>query len=299
MLSIFYFQAKVQSKYVVYATNGSFLIMTLVKIALLLVSASLICFAWVGLCEVILTAFFLVLAYTNDHQSISKWRYNGQVAKELLKDSWPLIFSGLAIMVQARIDQVMLGSMIGDVEVGQYSAAMRLIEVFAFLPMIIASTLGPYVTKAKNLSMALYYERMTNIYRIMFITFLLTSIPIFIFGNQVTLLLYGNEFDRAGLLFSLFGIRLFFANFGIGKSIFITNENLFKYSLVAAIVGSLVNIVGNLILIPVYHSEGAIISTILSFFITIFLLDIFFEKTRVNLKLMLLSIATPYKLKIN
>ncbi len=66
----FYFQAKVQSKYTVYAANGAFILMTLMKVVLLLIGAPLIAFAWAGLVEIILTAFFLVIAYQGNHCNI-------------------------------------------------------------------------------------------------------------------------------------------------------------------------------------------------------------------------------------
>ena len=47
-----------------------------------------------------------------------------------MKDSWPLIFSGAVLMIQARIDQVMIKEMINSTEVGYYSAAIRLIEAY-------------------------------------------------------------------------------------------------------------------------------------------------------------------------
>ncbi len=293
----FYFQAKVQSRYTVYAANGAFVLMTLVKIALLLTSAPLIAFAWAGLGEIALTAIFLLVAYRVNHHNMREWRYDRRVAHELLKDSWPLIFSGLAIMIQARIDQVMLGNMIGNEEVGQYSAAMRLIEAFGVVPMIIMQSLAPAVTQARMHSDALYYERLTNIYRLMFLTFLLIAIPIFLLGDKIVLVLYGHEYEQAGALFSLFAIRQIFVNFGVGKSLFIVNENLFKYALMTAVIGAILNIGINYMLIPEYKSMGALWGTIISFSITIFAMDIFFDKTKKNLKCMLLGIVTFYKIK--
>jgi O-antigen/teichoic acid export membrane protein len=295
----FYYQSKVKSKYSVIATNSAFVLMTVIKIALLVKSAPLIFFACAGLCEIALGGLFLCVAYKLDHNEIRSWRYDSQIARALLKDSWPLVFSGFALMIQAKIDQVMLGNMISNEEVGQYSAAMRLIEVFGFVPMIIASTLAPYIARAKMNSETLYYKRLFEVYRLMFITFLLVAIPVFLFGDRIVTLLYGTDYKRAGVLLSLFAIRLFFANFGVGKSLFITNESLFRYALMTGIIGATVNIVGNYFLIPRYHSEGAIIATIISFSVNTFVIDIFYSATRVNLKLMIRAVFVPWKFHNN
>lgn len=292
----FFFQAEVKSKYTVIASNCAFLITACLKIGLLIGSAPLLAFALVGLAEIVLTSGFLVAAYVLNHGSIRKWQYNRQVACRMLSDSWPLIFASIAILVQARIDQVMLGNMVGNNEVGQYSAAMRLIEMFAFIPMIVSSTLAPYIARAKLENEGHYQKRLTDFYRLMFIAFLFVAVPIYFLGEWVVTLLYGTGYQRAGWLLTLFAIRLFFANFGVAKSLYMTNESLFKYSLVTAIFGAAINIIGNYTLIPLYQSEGAVIASVLSFAVTVFIVDGFFKKTRLNLQLMALAICTPHRI---
>ncbi|QSA99636.1 flippase [Methylomonas sp. EFPC1] len=292
----FYFQARVRSKYTVLAASSAFIFVTVVKVILILSFSPLILFAWVGLIEVGLTSLFLIVSYKKDHNNICSWSCNKSTAISLMKNGWPLVFSSLAIMIQARVDQVMLGDMIGNAEVGQYSAAMRLIEVFSFLPTIIVSTLSPYITKAKLISETLYHERLLEIYRLMFILFLVVAIPIYFLGGEFVLFVFGDEYKRAGGLLSLFAIRLFFANFGVAKSLFTVNESLFKYALITAVIGAIVNILGNYLLIPYYGAEGAIISTIISFSITIFMVDLFYTPSRLNLYLMVCAVFIPYKL---
>jgi O-antigen/teichoic acid export membrane protein len=95
--------------------------------------------------------------------------------------------------------------------------------------------------------------------------------------------LYGEEFRPAGYLLSLFAIRLLFTNMGVAKASFITNESLFKYSLLTAVVGAAINIGMNYFLIPPFKAIGAIWATIGSFTVSIFLMDLLFAGTRRNL----------------
>jgi len=83
---------------------------------------------------------------------------------------------------------------------------------------------------------------------------------------------------------------------GVGKSVFIVNESLFKYSLLTVIVGAVANISLNYFLIPLYGPQGAIIASMLSFIVSIFLIDMFFERTRFNQKLMINGIFSFWKL---
>ncbi|MCB9185107.1 MAG: polysaccharide biosynthesis C-terminal domain-containing protein [Flavobacteriales bacterium] len=225
------------------------------------------------------------------------------MASHLLRESWPMLIYGMALYVQARIDQVMIRDMlstrVGDeeafAEVGQYSVALRMIEALGFIPVIMQKTLAPAVTKAKALSHELYTDRLLNQYRLMFALFLITSVPLYFLARPIVVLLFGPEFEPAGILLSLFAIRLFFTNMGTGKSSFITNESLFRYSLFTALVGVAVNVGINWLLIPEYRSIGAIWATIISFLISIFALDLIFPRTRENLRLMVRGILTFWR----
>lgn len=293
-----WFQSQLRSKYSVYAKSAAFLAAALSKIAMILLDAPLVAFAWAGFAEIVIGSAGLVAAYRRDGQYVRQWGATLVRARSLLNDSWPLILSGLAVYVHARIDQVMLGEMIGDAEVGQYSAAMRLIETFGFIPVVIVNSVAPEVTRAKAVSEELYHDRLLNLYRLMFLLFLATAVPIFLFADRVVAILYGSEYKAAGVLFSLFALRLFFTNLGSAKNLFITNENLFRYSLVTAVVGSVTNVALNYALIPGFSSIGAIWAMIISYFVGTFLIDVFFAEVRGNLKLMVRAVLTPWKLKV-
>ncbi|BCS51975.1 flippase [Geobacter sp. SVR] len=295
----FWFQSQVKSKYVVYAKSCAFLIISMIKIVFIISKAPLIAFAWTGFAEIVLGSCGLVIVYRLYGQTLKTWSATVRRMQNLLNESWPLIFSGIAIYVQARIDQVMLGDMLGNVEVGQFSAAMKLIEVFGFVPMIIQSTIAPSITMARAVSDRAYYTRLLNLYRLMFLLFLSTAIPIFLFAKEFVVFFYGNNYAAAGVLLSLFAIRLLFTNFGVAKDLYITNEGLFRYSLITSVLGCIANIVLNYVLIPRYASVGAIISMIISFAITIFIVDLFFEQLRKNLKVMFYAIITPWKITLH
>jgi O-antigen/teichoic acid export membrane protein len=143
----------------------------------------------------------------------------------------------------------------------------------------------------------LYQNRLLNLYRLLFFMFLVVGVPIFLFAEDIITFLYGVEFQPAGYLLSLFALRLFFSNMGVGKSVFIVNESLFKYSLLTVVIGAIANVLLNYMLIPLYASKGSILSSMLSFVISIFLVDLFFTKTRQNQQLMWKGIFSFWKLK--
>ena len=210
-------------------------------------------------------------------------------AKELLKNSWPIIVAGFVLMIQARIDQVMLKEIVGNVELGYYSSAMRLIEVFGFIPMIITSSLFPAIVNAKKISIELYKKRLSYLYRVMMFLFIIVAVPIYLVGDEIIILLFGEAFSPAGQIFSLMALRLLFANYGVARGAYLMADNLIAYSMFTMIIGATVNIALNYAWIPSYQSTGAIYASIVSFFVTIFLIDIIYSRTRANCMMMIKS----------
>lgn len=294
----FYFQSKVLSRYVVFANIISLFISTLVKVTLILFEAPLIAFAWVVLFDsaVLACGFIYFYLKINPMFNIQYLIFNRETAVSLLKDSWPLILSGGILMIQARIDQVMIKEMVGSIEVGYYSVAMKLIETIAFTTMLIKGSLYPAIQKAKKHSEELYQNRLLNFYRLNFVLFLIFAIPIFLFAEKIVILLFGVAYQPAGILLALLSIRLLFANMGVARSVFILTENLMRFSMITMLLGTVVNIGLNYLWIPEYGSKGAVLATITSFIVTIYIVDVCYSKTRQNVFLQIKSMFTFYKL---
>jgi PST family polysaccharide transporter len=122
----FWFQARVESRFSVYARSSAFLLVSALKVILILQDAPLIAFAWAGTIELILASLGLAIAFRTSGQHPLQWRLKSQRVWQTLKECWPLALSGVAVMLYMKIDQVMLGEMLGNKTVGVYSAAIRI-----------------------------------------------------------------------------------------------------------------------------------------------------------------------------
>jgi O-antigen/teichoic acid export membrane protein len=291
-----FYQSRVQSKRFVRVQIIVNFVGNMLKILLIFLDAPLIWFAAITAFNSFGNGVGYVYTYWRLEGNPLSWMFRKSVALMIAREAWPVTLQGLALHTQARIDQVMLGKLMNVAEVGQYSVAMRFIEIFSFVPMLMVNTFAPAATKAKAQSQELYYDRIVNFYRLMFILFLVTATPIFLLGKPVITFLYGVEYQAAGVLFSLFSIRLLFTNLGTAKSLYVVNESLFKNSLLNAIVGAITNITVNFFLIPIYGSIGALIATVVSFSVSVFGVDMFFPKTRLNNKLLLKAVTSFWKI---
>ncbi len=104
-----WFRAKVKVKKSVLASSIAFLSANTVKIILICVGANVVFFATTFLLESFLTVTGLLVAYRLSGQNIRCLSFDFGLAKKILGESWPLIFSGVFAVIYLQIDQIMLG----------------------------------------------------------------------------------------------------------------------------------------------------------------------------------------------
>jgi PST family polysaccharide transporter len=261
----YWFQSQVKSKYIVWARNAAFIIMTLVRIALIQTKAPLIAFACAWLAESALSTVGFLIAYQGTGQTILAWRPNWNRAKNLIKVSWPLIFSNFAIMVYIYIDQVMLGQLADARAVGIYAAAVRLSENLPFLALTMVRSVAPSIIEAKKVSEEFYYERIQKFCNLLALIFYSIAIPMTFLSTPLVVLVFGREYAPAGLILSIHIWSAIFGFLGYVKEIWIATEELTGYAFIASLVGAAINIGLNLWLIPLYQGLGAAIATVISY----------------------------------
>jgi len=276
----FWFQSQVRSKYVVVARNTSFLITSLIRVAFVLAAAPLIVFAGAVALEAALSALGLVLIYQWSGQHFRDWRAKRRRAAELLRTSWPLIVSAVAIAVYLRIGQIMIGEVLGDIEVGIYAAAVRISEVWYFIPTAIVSSVAPALTQAKEADAALYKRRAQQLLNMMAGFGYAVAIPVSLLAGPLIRLLYGAEYADAGLPLAVHIWAGLFVCLGVAQSMWLLLEGHTQITLINTVVGALVNIGLNLVLIPKFGSLGAAIATLASYIVAIFACCFFYAPTR-------------------
>lgn len=282
-------QSHLISKYTVLSKSVGYLFTSGLKVLLILTGASLVAFVWTQLIEFAIGAVLMMFWYKRQGNKISRWNFDFSTAKSLLMLSWPMIVTAFLMFVQQNIEQLFIGDWIGDSELGVYSTAARLIALFGFIPMIIYTTVTPEITKAKSINEKLFRFKLLRVYQIMFLVSLGIIGICFIFGNLIINLLFGIAFENAGLYMGIMSIRLLFVNYGVAKSLYIINNNLFKYFMVTGVVGVTINIALNYLWIPDYGTYGAIWASILSLLASIILIDLCYSKTRPNFWIMMRS----------
>ena len=135
-----HFTSIVWNEYVVKTEISRTIIGMIIKLSFVVLSLPLIWFIGSLVIDSLLLATGYVLSYTKKVDSIRKWHFDKTLARYMIKQSFPLLLSGAAIIVYNRIDQIMIGNLVDQSHLGIYSVAVRFSEVLVFIPTIIAQT---------------------------------------------------------------------------------------------------------------------------------------------------------------
>jgi PST family polysaccharide transporter len=274
-----FFQSQVQSKITVWAKNSAFLIFAGIRVALIYRKAPVWMFAAAMTGEAALGAVGLVLGYRLSHGRILSWRCNKKRAFQLLQQGWPVILSGMAIMIYMRLDTVMLKTMQGDFAVGIYSAATRVSEVWYFIPMAIVSSVSPAIMRVKD-DPELFYGRLRRLFSLMALSACVIGSVVALASHAVIHLLYSNAYNGAAPVLAIHVWASVFIFLGVAQSPWDLSKNLLKLALFRTVAGAVINVALNLYLIPKYSAIGAAIATVVSYAVSAVFGNAFSARTR-------------------
>lgn len=252
-----WFQARVASRNTVVARNIAFGLTAGLKIWLIVNSAPLPVFGIAVAAEGVLGALFLWLAYRRSGEFVARWRVQHSRLRQLLSDSWPLIFSGLLITLYLRIDQVMLAQMVDDRALGIYSAAVRLSEALPLIPAAIISSIYPSVVAARERSEELFLARLQQLYGLVAALGYAMALPIIPLAPWLIEFLLGPEYVEAAPALIVLSWAALFSALGLARSTYLNSENLARLHVLTVALGCGLNIGLNWLLIPRWGGYGA------------------------------------------
>jgi O-antigen/teichoic acid export membrane protein len=239
-------------------------------------------FAIAGLFDVMLAMILLLMFFHRRKQNLFDFRPQLHKMKALLKDSWPLILSGLAAIIYMKIDQIMIGEMLGSYSVGIYSVAVRLSEVWYFIPMVITASVFPSMIEAKKQSEKLYHKRVQQLYTLVIWVAIGIALPMTFLSDWIVQLLYGAEYKAAASVLSIHIWAGVFVFLGVVSGKWLLIENLQIFSTINTVIGAITNVLLNYIFIHELGVFGVAWATLISYFIAAYFSLVFWKKTRKN-----------------
>jgi O-antigen/teichoic acid export membrane protein len=283
----YYFESILLVKRIVIIENFYLIIFTFLKIFFLYKSFPFLFFIWSFAIEGILVSVSIFIYYISKISSISIRNYSWMRMKKLIQTSLPLFLSSLAIVIYMKVDQIMIGNMIGDKELGIYSVAVRLSELWYFVPMAVSSSFYPHLIQLYESDKDRYWKELQRLHTVLFSIALLVAILVQIAAEWGILLLYGNDFILSASVLKIHIWSGLFVFLGVAGSNHFIISSIQKFSLYKSLVGLAANLALNFLMIPIYGIFGAAIATLISQFLASSLFYIFYSETRKLLKLQL------------
>lgn len=276
------FQAEAKSKYPSIFSVIVIVILNLSKIIVIFYDKGVIYLAGIILLEPILYSCMYIYLRQKHYGALRNLRFDKDIALQLLRDSYPLIFASAFFMIYARIDQVMIKNMMSAEYVGLYDAAVRMSEISYFIPNIIVAALFPAIINAKKISETIYFKRIKKLLITLLLVSTFIALVTTLLSTHLTHIIFGNKFLAAAPILKIY----VWSNIGTALNMLIqqvlVSENLTKNVSLTIFLGMLTNVVLNILLIPRLGMSGAAIASLISYMIP-FLSLYMFKRTRVLL----------------
>lgn len=292
----FWFQSKVKSKYCVVIKSTNIVVFSFLKLLIIYKTGSLDLLLKVVIVEPVILALGYIAIILYDLKTI-QWKCDLSYGISLIKKSWWLLLSSIAAVICLKIDQVMLSEMVGNSELGVYSVAVRLSEVWYFFPTAIVSSFFPMLIKLKKESVESYQQKLQWLCDRLFLFSIIIALVVTSTSSLVINVLYGSNYELSS---TVLNIHIWGAIFVFMRALFskwIISEEVFKYSLITHGISAITNVFLNLILIPEYSSIGAAYATVISYAIGSYLLLFLSKDTRPFFIIMTKSIYLPASIK--
>jgi PST family polysaccharide transporter len=275
-----WFQSQTQAKYIVLAQNNAFIIATIARITFLYVGAGLLVFAGCVSGELILAAILSLVLFRIVAGRVGDWEFDSRLAARWLAESWPLLLSGVAIIVYTRIDQIMLAHLANDRALGIYSAAVRVSEVSYFIPGILAASFFPSIIRTRQLNADAYNIRRQHYFDLSVLLAVAIALPTTLLAGRIVNILYGNKYTEAVPILCALIWATVFVFIGGARQQYLIAEGHMKFSFGATLSAAILNVALNFILIPRYEGFGAAIATLISYGLSALFSSFFYAPTK-------------------
>lgn len=175
----------------------------------------------------------------------------------LMRAALPLGFAGVLVIAYARIDQLLVFTLIGSRDAGLYGSVYAVVNQAHFVPISVMTTLAPVIAA----SWPTDRERFLRTTRLAAELMAITSFGALAFAavaaTPLVRLFFGHEFVGAAPALPVLGAAFIFICFDYLTGNLLVVLGLQKRLALVSLVALAVNVAGNLILIPLIGFMGA------------------------------------------
>ncbi len=284
----FWFQSKLKSKVTAIVTLIAYIITSLYKVLLLVFGKSVEWFAFANALDYICLGVMLLICYKI--YGGRKLSFSKSVSKRILSKSIHFILPGLMVAIYGYADKFMLKHMLDEAQVGFYSTATSICTMWCFVLAAIIDSVYPSIMEAYKVDKALFEKRNRQLYAIVFYVSVVVSALFCIFGELVVRILYGEAYLPSVAPLKVITWYTAFSYLGVARNAWVVCENKQKYLKYIYIFAAIINVILNLVFIPVWGATGAAVASLITQIFTTMVLPFFIKDLRRNSVLMIESV---------
>ena len=293
-----WFEAKVDNKLVSLTKSSFFVLYVIIVTIAVYFKVSLVSLCYLFVIEIVLRSLALTIAYQKSGERIFDYKVDKRIVFALLRDGFPLVMSSVAAIIYLKIDQIMIGEMLNDTELGYYSGAVRISEAIYFVPWIIANSVFPLIVENKKHGWKRHVSEFRKLSGYFLIISFLVSLVLFSASYYLVLLVLGVEYLDSVLVLKIHIWSIVFVSLRALVNKWFIVEGMYKKLFLLELIGALINIILNFCLIPILGIIGAAIATLISYSLISYFGLLIFKDSRKVFYIFSTSIKLPIDLLI-
>jgi O-antigen/teichoic acid export membrane protein len=274
-----FFEAEVNSKFAVWASNIAFFTTSCLRLYFLFYKMDVLYFAFSMALDAFICALLTYYYYFKHNPCHFFFHAKRQEIKILVKESFPLAMSGLSLILYMRLDALIIEKILGLQEVGHYTAATRLTEVWYIVPTIFVSTFLPKLLRLKNNPQE-FAQKFRLLFKWIMLSSFFLSLFLWLSASSLIPLLYGQKYLASVPILAIHAWTVFLVFIATLNNMWLIIYDQQTEILKRSLIGAGMNIIFNIILTKHFGLIGVAISTVVCYFITAFVMDLFNTKTK-------------------
>jgi O-antigen/teichoic acid export membrane protein len=252
-----WFLARERMRPPVLARQTALLAAALLRIGLVFAGAPLPAFALAFMVEALLVALALGWVLVRDGGR-PDWPGAAEISgRHLLREGWPLLVSSVLVVVTLQADRLLLVHLAGEAPAGVYAAAARFTEVLYALPMAVGSVLLPRLTTLHQEDRPGYWDLARRAGLGLLLAGGLLAAGLSLGGHWLLPRLLGEQYQSSGAVLAVHSWSLVFIALVSLRSRLLIIDGHSRWVMAMSAGTTLLNVLGNLWLIPVWGPVGA------------------------------------------
>lgn len=257
----YWYQAKLMSRVYAIASLFAYAVMSLYRVFLLVTNKSVEWFAFSVTVDAIVLSAALLLSYKRGNSP--RFSFSWELGRKMLNKSKHFIISGLMVSIYWQFDKIMIRHMVGEAGVGCYSIASRICSVWGFVLAAVIDSARPVLFELIQKNQAEEFEkRLRLLYSFIIYVSIGVSVLFSVSASEIVTLLYGKAYLPGANILRVLTWGTAFSYLGIARNIWALSTGCERYEKHMALLGTICNVLLNLMLIPIMGELGAAVATL-------------------------------------